>query len=212
MLAWYSITLPDIWRAHDYLPNTLGTLGVKNRQLAAILFIPISEISALFGGILSVQKGSPRKIAFVMIGTVYLLFLSQASRTSAVSIFVFLLGRLIASEDYRIKKRVLALAVVLAMFSSQVAMDLRSSPELGVVGLVKYLAGENKPANAESSGDGSSFSIIRTLNNVDCSLVIQTYSSKPFSGSENVDYLLLSINPLFGNMVGWYEREERINM
>lgn len=189
LLAIFDTGWEFVWSRNRYQGlETLGPLGVLGRQAA------IGSVAVL--GMLYRQASRRTKVVIVIILIAhFLLFLGWGSRRMALLPIMFALGACVSGLSMKSATRWLGVAAVAAALLLPVPLYVRG---LTAHGIAPYLQG--LPGLYAAGGPQWQ----ETLNNIMVFFPITAFTAYTIP-TIPTDYFLREINPLPGEMTGWYE-------
>lgn len=167
----------------------------KNRlaKIIGTTFSPISMVALGYAYKLSSKKILRRIICAFIAVFIWMLFFSMASRRFAIAPTLFVMGAWVADNRSKSMYVALILSAVIAFLLIPIPITLRGLPRLG---LSPFL-------DAIFSGQVNWSNLFTGLTNIFFSLPLAAFVER--ASSLNAAHLIMSITPLPGVYVGWYE-------
>ncbi|NHN39579.1 hypothetical protein G8764_19945 [Pseudomaricurvus alcaniphilus] len=174
--------------------------SVSNKSLRALAEM-LTPIAPFMLGFVYAKGPQSLKVGAVIIFSLYLLYyIGMTTRFLAITPLLFVVGAWFANPEWKNKGRWLLFAVVLFPLLLYIPLNSRAMDEQGIIPVTNWLF----------NGAGSQFGIgydsvwFRMLRNFFHGFyaTTETFSSWP---SIPIKYFWVSVNPLPGSVVGWYD-------
>ena len=191
VLLVFGVGLNNLIRSTEYLAVEINEL-----KMIGMILSPLGVLLAGYIFACSPSYRSYRFLIIILVIIVELIFLSIGTRRVALIPLLFLFGSYTATGADAKFKIGLVLAVALAIVFYFVALISRSLPEQGLLPLLSFLSyvSDYKLPYGESL-------LVYIVNTITNGLPLTGYvSDEP---DIPIDYFLIAINPLPGQMAGW---------
>ena len=184
---------PSLLQRDQYLDGSAGSNLFGLGQQLAVAVVPVLGYRA------ATDKGAARVIAMALSASYLLLFFSLGSRRLALVPLCFAVGFAMAKRGHTLVAT--AVASVLSLLMLPLPLYMRG---LSAHGLLPYAA-------ALPKFDLGAVDWVATLNNVLVSFPITGFSA--FATSHlPLSYLAIGVNPLPGDVAGWYQIARNVEL